>query len=234
MTQEPAKPTQPEMVPAEEFNKAQERARNFEAKLTDLEKRFKGVDPEEARALREEVALLRKDAAGGDPKKIDDLIARERGEIEKRFSSKLTETESALSEAQKRLKRAEVVNPALMTAAKFFNNDALPLLQPVLESALDFEDGKIVVKQDGRVVPSVKNPRIAAMPLEEFLESLVEKHPSLAKPTLAAGGKEGVTRSLSSSFGQGQTISDFAKMPDRGKEAFKNMKIEDLKKVFSK
>lgn len=233
MTEKASEPQQQPTVSVEEFNKLRERAQNFEARVVDFEKRYKNIDPEEHKALKEEIGLLRRETVGGDPKKIEEFLTKERAELEKRFSGKLTETETALQEATKRLKRAEVVNPAMITAAKFFNDDALPLLQPIIEGSLDMEDGKIVVKQDGKIVPSTKNPRLAAMPVEEFLESLIEKHPSLAKPTIGAGGKDSASKRTPSVMGEGKSLQDFASMPDRGREAFKQMKPEDLKKLFT-
>ncbi len=49
-----------------DYNAAVERARNFEAKLTDLEKKmsqYKDIDPEAHKAIREELNILKAEKA---------------------------------------------------------------------------------------------------------------------------------------------------------------------------
>ena len=227
-----------QIVSIEEHNKLLERARNFEAKLTDYEKRFNGVDPDRYKALNEEVSILRKEAAGGDPKKIEELISKERNELEqaleKRFSTKLTETETLLKNSQGELRRMKVVKPAMMEAAKYFQPDQLSLLEPLIESSLDIEGEDIVVRgKDGKPAPSIKDPRNPKMGLDEFFEGLVSKYPSSAKSTMQPGGKQAGVK-MSPTPGKVYDLMQLSRMPDGGKEILKNMDPKEIKNLFLK
>ncbi len=238
---EEGKPTTQQSLQAisiDEHNKVLERARNFEAKLTDYEKRFNGIDPERYKALNEEVSILRKEAAGGDPRKIEDLISKERHELEqaleKRYSSKLTETETTLKQREGELRRLKVIKPAMIEAAKYFQPDQLSLLEPVIESSLDLEGDEIIVKgKENKPMPSVKEPRNSKMGLDEFFENLVSKYPSSAKSTMQPGGKQAGTKMIPLT-GKVYDLAQLSRMPDGGKEALNNMDINEVKSLFQK
>lgn len=226
------------VVTEEEYNKAIDRSRNFEARLTDYEKRYNGIDPERYKALEEEISILRKEATGGDPKKIESLIAKERQELEqaleKRYSSKLTETEKALNDREAKLRRLMVIKPAMVSAAEYFNADQLPLLEHVIESSLDLEGEEIIVKgPDGKPAPSIKDPRNPKMPLGEFMESLASKFPSSAKPSIGVGGKQPGSK-IAPSYGGPNTLQQLSTLPDKGKQALKEMGQEKIEALFRK
>jgi Skp family chaperone for outer membrane proteins len=67
-------------ISVEDYNKAVERARTFEAKATDYEKKYNGIDPEAHKAMKEELEIIRRESAAGDPKKIESLVTKARQE----------------------------------------------------------------------------------------------------------------------------------------------------------
>jgi hypothetical protein len=183
---------------AVEAEHAKEMMQKWQAKATNYEKeleKFKNVDVEEYKALKEEIQLLRRENAKDDPKKIEEVITKEKATIEKelqsRYGKKFEEFEGKLAESQKELSRLRVVNPAMLKAAERFNSSELTLIQLLVEKDLTYIDGQIsVLGDDGKPRPSVKDPR-NTMGLDEYLDLLAEKYPGCAKPKGKSGAREG-------------------------------------------
>jgi len=197
-------------VSLEEFNRIKTAHENALGKLTTVEKemeKFKGFDPEAYKATKEELEILRRDNAAGDPKKIDELVAKARKEAEeesrKRFSDSLTERENklkekdgALSEVQKELKNLRVIKTAMTKAAAIFTDTEQDLVQAAIEASCDWGENDIIVKgKDGKPRASKKDPN-KDMGIDEFLEEFAAAHPSITK-SKATGGtmKNGTTTS---------------------------------------
>lgn len=179
------------IITKEQFDAQVTRAQRFEAQLADAQKRlesFKDIDPEAYKAMKEDYDSMRKSSAGNDPKKIDEIVTSKVGEVERRFSNKITELEKRATSAEAKNKRLEVVVPAMSEAAKLINSDALDLVQSLIERDLDFVDGQIIVKNaDGTPKASEVDPRVTRMPLSEYLQNITNKYPSIAKPTVKTG-----------------------------------------------
>lgn len=225
-------------VTPEEHQKVVERAQKFEARMTDLEKqleRFKGFDPERARADKEALEILQREQTKGDPEKLKEWETRKEQELRSRFEGKLTEYEKANKDLSAKLTRLEVVNPAMLKAAELINSSELDMVQILVERDLMQVDGKICVRgEDGKPRASVKNPR-EDMGLEEYLEGIAEKHPAWAKATMQPGGKQpGNTNGTSTSGGvtaekyARMTPAERAKIPleERGKLANQLLKTQ--------
>lgn len=204
--------TKEETVSKAEYEKTLERARRFEAMATDFEKRYKGFDPEEYKAVKEENLLLKKQGAVGDQKKIDELIEAQKQELEKRYSSKYEELEGVTKTQGKELKELRVVSKAMTKAAEVFNTDALPLIRREIESSCDWQDGDIVVLgEDQKPRASKVDPR-KNMTIDEYIGELSEKFASCAKPK----GKPGVKQNGTADTARGQssdvTVEKYLKM----------------------
>jgi len=171
-----------------QVDKLTNQLQTWQAKATDYEKRFNGIDPEAVKAMREDYELLRKEGAVGDKAKIEKLIADKSAEVENRFKTHLTERDQKISTYEKELKTLRVTNIAMQEAAKKFNADQLPLLQREIDSATDFVDGKIVILENGKPAYSKKNPS-QLMDLPEYMDQLAAKYPSSAKSSMVAGGQ---------------------------------------------
>lgn len=171
-----------------QVDKLTNQLQTWQAKATDYEKRYAGIDPDAVKAKLEDYELMRKEGAVGDKGKIEKLIADKTAEVENRFKSHLTERDTKISTYEKELKTLRVTNTAMQEAAKKFNADQLPLLQREIDSATDFIDGKIVIIENGKPAYSKKNPSVL-MDLPEYMEQLAAKYPSSAKSQVVSGGQ---------------------------------------------
>lgn len=217
-----------ETVSKAEFEKVLSRAQQFEARVADFEKKFAGIDPEAAKAHKEEVEILRRESVKADPKKLEEYEGKVRAELDKRYGATLTEKEQALNKALGELKELRVVDKAVAEASKHFRPEALDIVRMLAQKDLDHVDGKIIVRgQDGKPLPSKANPR-NDMDVGEWISNLVQTHSYAALPTAKAGGKEAGERGSAS----GATISgeEYLKMSqeDRAK-----LPIDVRRKLFT-
>lgn len=157
-----------------------------------------------------------------DPEGIEKRVKEIESEIEGRYSSKLTEKEKREQELQRELNELRVVAPATQEAAKHFTPDGLKLIAPLLKAQLAYDNGEIiVVDSSGKPRPSKKDPRIAKMPLNEFIEELAAEYPSIALNKAPAGGKTtGGMRTGAAGGTSGaslKTLAEIQAMPDKGR-----------------
>lgn len=179
-----------ETVPKAEFDKIQTRAQAFEAKVTDFEKRFAGIDPEAFKAFKEENEILRRDAVKGDPKKLEEFETSLKSDYDKRYGSKLTEAEQRAVSAENELKDLRVFERATSAASSKFKPEAMKMVKLLARQELDYKDGKIIVRgDDGKPKASSVNPR-NDMDLPEWIDNLVNEHAYAALPTAKGGGKD--------------------------------------------
>ena len=177
-------------VSADEFAKVQARAQKFEALATDYEKKFKGVDIEALRAKAEEADILRKEAAVGDSKKIDELIAKKDSEIRKSVEKELLELREGVKTRDARIKEFTVVEKAFGFARDMFNDDCHDDVKTRIRQACDLdEDGSLIVKdKDGKVRYSNAKPS-QKLSIDEYLEEIVSERPSWGRAKMTAGGR---------------------------------------------
>lgn len=223
-----------EMVPRAEFERLEAKARNEEARAVHLERTYKGIDPEAVKAEREELAILRRESVGNDPKKLKEFEERTTKEVSDRFSGKLTEIETENKTLKGQLKELQVTNTAMSKAASVFNEDALELIQDRVRADCDYLDGKIIVKgSDGKPLPSKINPR-EDMGVDEYLEGLAAKYPSTAKATAIAGGKQGGDKSQSPNAKTKDLDPNvLRRQPDGGKQMMLEAGPEAVRKMFT-
>lgn len=218
-----------------EYNKVVEKARNEEARAVHFEKTYKGIDPEAVKAEREELAILRREQVGNDPKKLEAYEAKVKKELDDRYSAKLGEYEGITKQQANELKELRVTNHAMSKAASIFNDDALDLIQDRIRADCDWQDGQIVVKgADGKPQPSKKNPR-ENMGVDEYLETLATRYPSTAKATAIAGGKQGGNKSGTNGAGSGKDLDPnmLSRQPDGGYKMMKEAGPEAVRKLFT-
>lgn len=202
--------TQADIDKARESERAH--AQKFQQERDEYATRYKDIDPDKARTAIERLAELEKQNAGGDPKKIDELIARARDEERTRIGGQLTEKEKALESATAKLTRLEVVQPAMLEAAQIFNSNELELIQMLVERDCMLHDGKIVAKgPDGKPAPS-SDPRNGVKLLGEYLQDLAGKYPNTVKASVSPGGRA-VGEKVSSTTGE-MTLDRFMKLSE--------------------
>lgn len=230
MTDEPTKqpdsnadPAQPDTVSKAEYEKAVERARNFEGKLTDLEHRFSGIDPEKVKNMQAELEQLKKSKATNDP----DYLETYKAEIDERYKgeygSRIETLENELNTARSDLKQLRVIDAAKSMMADEFLPEAGKYLSAQLQKDLDWQDGSIVVLgEDGKPRLSPKTPS-KPMTLEEYIDELKSSNPVLVKSNAKSGDRMHThTKPTRGSGGDsGRTLSDYAKMSnEERKKAF--------------
>lgn len=206
----------PATVSVEEYNKVVERARTFEAKLSDYEhkiKAFDGIDPVAFKAMKEDYDNLRKESAAGDKDKINALMAEKEKEYATRYGTKYTELEGITKAQAAELKKLKVTNVAMQKAANIFTADSLALIEHKIDQSCDWDkDGIIVKGADGKPVVSAKDPR-QNMSVDEFLESLAAAHPSIAKSNATGGAAtNGTTRAATGAGAKGISLSAYENM----------------------
>lgn len=167
-------------------------------------------------------------AAEGDSaawqKKLDDLRAELGGELEN-YKGKVSELEG-------QLKHERVKTPGIAKAAEFFNPDALPLIQLLIERHCDLQDGEIVVKDDRGEVRYSPNDSRRKMSMEEYLKELVKKHPSAAKPTGQSGTDSGTGKKTTTGTNTGTTYTAeqiFSASPAEANEMIKKGDVQTAK-----
>lgn len=203
-----------ETVSKADYEAAVERARRFEGQLVDKEKTIgeyaKYGDPKTISAMKSAFDELRKTAAKT-PEEIDAYLREKEGEIDKRFSGKLSEFETENGTLKSELNKLKLVNPAMLEAAKVFRATELELIQHKIEQELILVDGKICVKgEDGKPKHSVTDPR-KLMDVAEYLQTLAAKYPGAALPKGVVTGKEaGETSPAESTTGAGAPPADFS------------------------
>lgn len=163
--------------------------------------------------------MLDDKAKTGDPdaiKKIKDELRIELADKEESFKK---EKAQLLAE----LKSERVVAKGLQAAAALFNSDALDLIQMKIERQCDWDNGNIIIKDDkGEPRYSEKNRR-EYMSMNEYLEELATKHPSLAKASGTAGFKDSGEKQHNRN-GRSISLSDLAGLSNQEqKEALKGI-----------
>lgn len=179
-----------------DFNAQVERARNFEAKLTDTEKRlneFKDVDPQAYKAIKEELNILKADKAASskDPKAIEEEVKRREGEIRNGVQSELDRLSTELNTLRGRNKELEVVDKVFQSASGTFIDQAHDDVRDYIRRFCDKdEQGNIIVKDaDGKPLYA-KGSTTKLMGPTEFVEWLADKKPHWAKAKSKAGFEE--------------------------------------------
>lgn len=186
--------------PNPEVEAATERARKFEADATDARRQLKeiGMTAAEVKALRQgHDDLMRERANSGDPKKVKEFEEA----VESKYKTAYTkEIEGLRTESQKKdaeLKELRVMSVAMqMASEKGVLPSALPLIKRELQESLDWQDGKIVVLQDGKPALSKLKPG-ELMGLEEHFDALKGQYAFAFESENISGGKGTGTTSKS-------------------------------------
>lgn len=210
-------------VPKAEYEKAVQRAQNFEAQMVDLKKQLEGysdVDPVKYRAVLEDYENLKRDAAAGDREEVDRLISAKESELEDRYQGAFSEKDGKIQTLESELKELRVMNTA--KDADVFVAEGFELLRPIIDQHTEWKDGRIVVKDaDGNVRHSTSNPG-QEMPFTEYLKELAGKYPQIVKPDFKGGTKPpGETRNgTTTSSSDNLTPKAYAAMPEEQRKEY--------------
>lgn len=207
-------------VSQEEYDKAVSRAQRFEAKLTDLEKKWdavKDIDPVAFAAMKEDYDNLRKDAATGDKTKIEQLVGEARAAAQKEVDKR-----------EKKIAELEAGRREYLVVDKVSSLAAGKLIPEALDDAKDYarrygevdSDGNIYFKGADGKARYVEGSVTEKMKPEHFVDWLATSKPHWAKVEGGQGARPAGTAATGGTNGGGaKTIS---------MEALKKMSISDI------
>lgn len=199
-------------VSKQDYEREVQRARNMEAQLKEFEKRFEGIDPEEAKANRQALKDLEAQQAG-DPKKIEQIVEAARNEERNRLGKQIEDLKSERDSAFAKVKEFTIVDKVFKSAATKFVPGAHEDVKDWIRRYCDLgENGQVVVKgPDGTPLFSKKNGAQPMAP-EEFVEWMVEQRPHWAAPTTQSGTMRNGEVSTNGKHSALPTATDFATM----------------------
>lgn len=227
------------VVPRAEFEKVKGQMQNWMSKATHYEKTYGGVDLEALRAKAEERDILAQQIAAksGNPQDIATEIEKARKDAAKEIGTKYEQEKTRAQSLEGQLKRYQVIQPAMLEAAKLFTDSELDLVQMLIEKDLDLDGERIIVK--GKEGPKLSKAKAGEyMDLSEYLSELAEKYPNLAKSTSVPGARNSNPNGNKLTNGAGQTLdlARLAQTPDKGKAVFEELartNPEALKQLLS-
>lgn len=182
---------------ASEYNKAIERARNFESKLANLEKemeKYSSVDIEKLKADSQALYDMQKQNAG-DPDQIDRLVTQKVGE----FKEQWQKDKEKIQNLKSKITELTVTDKVYSQMEGDFVKS--PLVRETLKNLIRqncklTEEGKIaVIDKDGR--PRIKpDSAMQEMQVSDWIEEIKKQNPEIALDKSPSGAKmKGETRS---------------------------------------
>lgn len=192
-----------------------------------LEERYKGIDPEAHKALREDYDNLRAQGAVGDKDAIDSLIAEKETRLQQEYGTKIDDLERSLASSSEKLAHYEVVIP-MREIGKDFLPDAFKYLDPVFAKHCRVADGEIIIVDDaGEVRKSKNDPRINMLP-QEFVEELKEQNPFMVQSSMKSGHMPNTGEKING-FAGGDKLKAYMGMNNAERRA--NFTIEERDKL---
>lgn len=162
---------------------ATQKAQEYEAKFVDLEKKWKGLDPEKVKADLSE--LHRRMAKSGDDQDLEKI----REEIEGSVRDRVKSLESENSALKSTVKKLRVTNEAMKHHSEFFVEKSEAEIESLVERHLDYDEktNSIIVKDEKGEARYSKTNAGNKMDVKEFFTQISQDRPYLAK----AKGKGG-------------------------------------------
>lgn len=220
---------------------------HWQAKATDLEKRFSGIDPDEVAALRSAADELKatreklyqyEKQSAKTPEEIDALVGKKEGEIRGTVQKEMDTLRQSLSEMSAKVKEFEVVDRVFAEAVSVFNDDCHEDVKSRIRTMCDIENGEIVIRDSAKGIRySSHNPK-EKMSVKEFVEELATSKPSWVKADSIPGAKlEGLTKEGTADGGKQVSVEQYRKMTRdeqlrlspaiRGKLAAESLRLRD-------
>lgn len=201
------------------LNSERDKTQTWMAKATDFEKRFNGIDPEEAKANKAALDQIKKDKAAGDPKEVDKLITDKEAELrEKVFKPELEKRDGRISKLESELKELRVVETAFSKVTGKLYDKAADDFKAHVRATCDVDDeGNIIVKgTDGKPRYSAKNAS-QKMTIDEYIEELMGTRDHWFLNKTAAGSHSGGEKF--SGQAAEMTFEQFARLSDADQKA---------------
>jgi hypothetical protein len=213
-------------IAIEDYTKLDERAKRFEGMVVELQKQlepFKSLNLEELKAAKEERDILKRQSAGIDEEKFNQIIQEKEKEIRNMTQKEIDELKSKYDLTNKELKELKIVDKGIEKVGNLFKKDTHGIIKDFLRKSVSLnEDGDFVVLDDkGKARYSKENVN-KYMTLEEYAKEIAAAYPSLSENQVSNGSKGGGERYSGSG---GYTLADY-----NNPETRKNMSLEDRRK----
>lgn len=218
-----------DVVPKAEYEALNQKFTEINSQFGEIQKKLGKLDLDTLLNESKEYKKLKKEAIK-DPKELEETITKE---IESRFSSRINELETTNESTSKELKQLRVTNVIEREAAEVMLPEGIKLIKPIVDRHCDYEDGRIVIKDDeGKVRYSKKNPK-EKMSVREYIDELADEYPAIAKATGSGGGREsGQTQQRE---GGEMSLDTYLKLsPEERKKLPQKLNQEMAARVFSK
>lgn len=218
-----------DMIPKADYDALNDKFTTINTQFGEIQKKLGKLDIDTLLTESREYKRLKKESIK-DPKELEETITKE---VEGRFSSRVTELETLSQTQSKELKQLRVTSVVQKEANEVMLPEGIKLIQPIVERYCDYEEGQIVIKDDnGKVRYSKKNPN-EKMGVREFIDSLADEYPAIAKSTATGGSRESGESSKGSH--DGLTQEKYLNMSEKERAALpKDVHQKMAALVFSK
>lgn len=200
-------------------------AQHFQQLYNEAEEKRKGTD-KKVTELMGELDKLKNDAVvkNGDPKELEARIAEKEAEIRQGVQAEIDAATKRATDFEVELRRERAIKPAITQLAGMVTGTCqIELLEPILARDLDWQDGKIIVKdKDGKPRYS-KTKATELMGIEEYFGELKGKYPTSFKAEVQSGGRSQATPIAVHNGTKVTSRSDLQKLPDKGKKLFQEL-----------
>ena len=173
---------------AETVSKADFEALN--ARFTELQNQLGAKDTEITNLKKERDALVSKGAKGGD----EESREREKQLIRDEFQGKLDDATRQLAAKDETITKLLIVDRAMTKLGSQFRDDLSDIAKDLIKNAFgwegDLDKGGLFVK-DEKGQPKFKAGTNQKMTPEDWIEELKQSRPSLFKPEVVPGSKQG-------------------------------------------
>lgn len=166
--------------------KLKENIQTWQAKTTDYEKRYAGIDPDKVKADAEALETLMKQKATTDGKAVEDLKKRYEEQFAKEYGTKIKELTENLTAKERKLYELTVTN-AMLGKTQHFQAGSADLLKGFFDKNCHLQDDQIVIKDEkGEIRRSPADPTKPMSP-DEYVKELEAKFPYLVPSTTRKG-----------------------------------------------
>lgn len=186
-----------------EENKNEEEIKELKASLSELTSKVKKYETDlaylqnENQTLKEDKTKLMKDRADkGDDKDKTDYEAHINEKLTKEYGDKMTAIEKRAADAESKIRRYEILEPARKMAAEMgVLPKAMSFVEREIESNFDIFEGQILAKgEDGKPRKSKENPN-NHFTLQEFFKGFATEHDYMIGNKTAAGTRDDANKS---------------------------------------
>lgn len=213
-----------DVVPVEKLHAAKAEAEDLRRKLD----QFKDIDPSSYKAMREDYELMRKQQTGGDPKKIDELVAAKEIEIRSSVQKELDALKGDAQTKAAKLKELQVTEKVFSQAADKFNKDTYDDVKEYIRRFCDIgDDGEIFVKDEKGARRYSPGSTTKYMGVDEFVGWLSDLKPSWAVAEGNSGAKTSGQKTTSTSGAKVLSWKEIGQLPDKGKTYMNNLANTD-------